>query len=252
MAWRSSGATNAELVDNLCRHDMITDARVRAAFLAVDRAHYAPRAPYQDAPQGIGHRATISAPHMHAIAVEHLLPFVVPDPDQQRAAPRVLDIGAGSGYLTHIFAELVGDRSGATVVGVDHIDALCALATRNMAKSTSGRAHLASGRVSFVVADGRLGAPAAEAAAGHFDAIHVGASAAALHPALLAQLRAPGRLFIPMDDDGADAQDPDGRRSQNVWTVDKAADGTITRKRLFGVRYVPLTDAPAVGEADND
>merc|ERR1719337_205881 len=33
----------------------------RIAMLAVDRAHYAPAAPYDDAPQAIGHGATISA-----------------------------------------------------------------------------------------------------------------------------------------------------------------------------------------------
>lgn len=71
----------------------------------VDRGHYAPRNPYNDSPQSIGHAATISAPHMHASAVEHLVERIVPE-----SAPRVLDIGSGSGYLTHVFAELVGDK----------------------------------------------------------------------------------------------------------------------------------------------
>lgn len=38
--------------------------------------NYAPQYPYEDSPQPIGHRATISAPHMHASALEYLAPFV--------------------------------------------------------------------------------------------------------------------------------------------------------------------------------
>lgn len=45
-----------------------------------------------------------------------------------------------------------------------------------------------------------------------------------------------GRIFIPVED-------PDGY-GQYIWTVDKDTKGDVTKKRLFGVRYVPLTDAP--------
>ena len=42
-------------------------------MLQVDRANYAPVHAYEDSPQPIGHKATISAPHMHAYALEFLL-----------------------------------------------------------------------------------------------------------------------------------------------------------------------------------
>lgn len=45
-------------------------------------------------------------------------------------------------------------------------------------------------------------------------------------------------MFIPVED----AKDPD---SQHVWRIEKDKDGNISKKKLFGVRYVPLTDAPA-------
>ena len=48
-------------------------------------------------PQPIGFRATISAPHMHAHALEVLSP-VIPE-----NGARVLDVGCGSGYLTGEF-----------------------------------------------------------------------------------------------------------------------------------------------------
>lgn len=44
-------------------------------------------------------------------------------------------------------------------------------------------------------------------------------------------------MFIPVDDD------EDGW-SQHVWNIDKDENGNVTKKKLFGVRYVPLTDAP--------
>ncbi|KAK3302977.1 protein-L-isoaspartate O-methyltransferase [Chaetomium strumarium] len=233
MAWRSSGATNRDLVENMWLHKLITHPQVKDAFLRVDRAHYAPSFPYDDSPQPIGHAATISAPHMHACAVEHLLPYIVPT--EQNRAPRVLDIGSGSGYLTHVLAELVGD--GGTVVGVEHIKELKELGERNMAKSQGGRQMLESGRVKFRVGDGRKGWKETGEEEKKWDAIHVGASAAEVHGALLEQLKAPGRMFIPVDDDGEGW-------SQHVWCVDKDENGEVSRKKLFGVRYVPLTDAP--------
>ena len=49
---------------------------------------------------------------MHVAAAESLLPFLYP-------GARVLDVGSGSGYLTHVLATLVGGEG--RVVGVDHI-----------------------------------------------------------------------------------------------------------------------------------
>lgn len=44
-------------------------------------------------------------------------------------------------------------------------------------------------------------------------------------------------MFIPVNDD-------DDGFSQHVWRIEKNKDGEISKKKLFGVRYVPLTDAP--------
>ncbi|KAL9029964.1 MAG: hypothetical protein Q9196_001850 [Gyalolechia fulgens] len=157
---------------------------------------------------------------MHAAAAESLLPYLHP-------SARVLDIGSGSGYLTHVLANLVGPEG--RVIGIDHIQGLVELATANMRNSDSGRGMLASGQVTFVKGDGRQG----WRAGGPYDAIHVGAAAAEEHQALVEQLRAPGRLFVPV-----------GTGSQWIWVVDKSVDGVVTREKRFGVRYVPLTDAP--------
>ncbi|PNY24606.1 Uncharacterized protein TCAP_05469 [Tolypocladium capitatum] len=238
MAWRCSGSSNAALIDNMWRHGLITDPAVKAAFERVDRAHYAPVSPYDDSPQPIGHAATISAPHMHASALQHVLPFLLPS--ARRPAPRVLDVGSGSGYLTHVLAELVGERG--LVVGLEHIRELRDLGEENMRKSEGGRTLLEGGRVKFRVGDGRLGL-VEEARRGEedggtrWDVIHVGASAKEVHTQLLDQLKSPGCIFIPVDDDEVGY-------SQHIWRIEKDAAGKVTKHCLFGVRYVPLTDAP--------
>lgn len=149
--------------------------------------------PYDDSPQTIGHGATISAPHMHAMAIENLITYMIPS--ETVPAPRVLDIGSGSGYLTHLMAELVGDRG--LVVGLEHIAELQALGERNMRKSQQGRDFLDSGKVSFRLGDGRLGLtePARngeETGGTGWDVVHVGASAKELHQTLVDQLKSPG------------------------------------------------------------
>ena len=216
----------------------------------VDRAHFAPYTPYTDSPQSIGHSATISAPHMHASAAESLLPYLHP-------SARILDVGSGSGYLTFVLAQLVGEQG--RVVGVEHIPALAELGRRNVAKSETGSKALRDGRIEFVVGDGRLGwredtqKSGSDSGAGSgkgegegsgqedgglWDAIHVGAAAKEAHEPLIQQLKRPGRLFIPVEDRD------DGGGSQWIWVIDKSVDGKVSRRRDIGVRYVPLCDAP--------
>jgi protein-L-isoaspartate(D-aspartate) O-methyltransferase len=61
---------------------MITQPRVEEAMLTVDRANYTDERegmnPYADKALPIGFNATISAPHMHALGLEFLLPCLTP------------------------------------------------------------------------------------------------------------------------------------------------------------------------------
>jgi protein-L-isoaspartate(D-aspartate) O-methyltransferase len=243
MAWRCTGSTNTELISNLFASHLITSPRVRTAMTAVDRAHYCPHpsSAYEDSPQSIGFGATISAPHMHAAATESLLPFLGDEdkdgqPKESVEGRRVLDVGSGSGYLVHVLANLLGD--GGKVVGIDHIQGLVDLARNNMNKSEQGRQLLQSGKVEIVCGDGRKG----YAAAGPYDAIHVGAAAVEVHRELVEQLRSPGRMFIPVEDGEGGAKFFGG--GQWIWVIDKDEKGKVTKRRDMGVRYVPLTDAP--------
>lgn len=174
---------------------------------------------------------------MHASAAESLLPHLT----ASTGSPvRVLDVGSGSGYLTAVLAELVfgedGKRDG-EVVGVEHIPALRDLAEVNTRRSVRGQALLDSGKVKFAVGDGRLGWPSKDGEADGFDAIHVGAGARKIHEELVAQLRSPGRMFIPVEDER-------GYGNQHIWVVDKDVNGKVKMEKTYGVRYVPLTDAP--------
>ena len=117
---------------------------------------------------------------MHANAAESLLPFLGP-------SGKVLDIGSGSGYLTHVLANLVGDEG--RVVGIDHMQGLVDLANDNMGKSEEGRRLLEGGKVRFVLGDGRKG----WAEGSPYDVIHVGAAASEMHQEIVDQLKAPGR-----------------------------------------------------------
>jgi protein-L-isoaspartate(D-aspartate) O-methyltransferase len=160
---------------------------------------------------------------MHASACDSLLPYL-------KDGSRVLDIGSGSGYLTHVIAELV--KPSGTVIGIDHIQALTDMAIKNTEKSAEGRELLSSGAIKFVTGDGRKG----YAEGAPYDAIHVGAAAAEHHAVLEDQLKAPGRMFVPVEEGW----------SQHIYVIDKDKDGKVTKKKLFAVRYVPLTDAPKV------
>jgi protein-L-isoaspartate(D-aspartate) O-methyltransferase len=51
---------------------------------------------------------------------------------------------------------------------------------------------------------------------------------------LTEQLKAPGRLFVPVAEGYL----------QHIYVFDKKEDGSVQKKKLYGVQYVPLTDAP--------
>jgi protein-L-isoaspartate(D-aspartate) O-methyltransferase len=161
---------------------MDAESRVRAAFDAVPRSRFLPRAARgrasYDGPIPIGRGQTSSQPR----AVRSMLELLEVEPGQ-----RVLDVGAGSGWTTALLAHLTGPEG--LVVGVELEPALTAFGAGNLEGTGCGWASIRQ-------ADpGVLGVP--EEAP--YDRILVSANATTLPAELVEQLGDGGRMVIPVN-----------------------------------------------------
>ncbi|HTS73489.1 MAG TPA: protein-L-isoaspartate(D-aspartate) O-methyltransferase [Gaiellaceae bacterium] len=194
----------------------IEDEEVLRAMGRVPRELFVPETErpraYDDAALPIGHGQTISQPYMVAVIVEALA---------VRAGLRVLDVGAGSGYQAAVLADI-----GAEVVTIERIPELADQARVNLvAAGYEG--------VEVVVGDGTLGWP--ERAP--YDGIAVAAAAPALPQTLYEQLRADGRLVVPVG----------GPRAQRLEVIVRSPEGPAVIHSV-PCRFVPLVGAEGYTE----
>jgi protein-L-isoaspartate(D-aspartate) O-methyltransferase len=193
----------------------IRDSRVLAAFGRVPRRFFVPEEAQAyaegDHPLEIGYGQTISQPYIVAAMTEAL---------DLQGQERVLEVGTGSGYQTAILAELL--PLGSTVRTVEIVPELSLRAERTLRE-------LGYDNVRFRVDDGAKGWP--EAAP--YDAILVAAAPDEVPAALLEQLAPGGRLVIPV------GPDPEHQELQ-LWRK-LPGTGSLVRKLLMHVRFVPLT-----------
>lgn len=201
-------ATEREALVRKLAAEGIRDPRVLAAMRHVPRHLFVPESiqsmSYVDTPLPIGHGQTISQPYIVAIMSELL-----------RISPRdrVLEIGSGSGYQAAILAELAGE------VWTIELEP-------ELARTAADRLRaMAYANVVVRQGDGYLGWP--EKAP--FDRIILTAAPPEIPQTLIDQLKPGGRLVAPA-----------GSRDQQLFVLDKAADGRITRRAVLDVRFVPM------------
>eukprot|EP01091_Cochliopodium_minus_P011040 TRINITY_DN3062_c0_g1_i1.p1 TRINITY_DN3062_c0_g1~~TRINITY_DN3062_c0_g1_i1.p1 ORF type:complete len:219 (-),score=55.12 TRINITY_DN3062_c0_g1_i1:32-688(-) len=211
--------SNIKLIDQLIEKKLIRTKNVEECMKKVDRLNYSSikSEAYEDRPHSLGYNVTISAPHMHAMALEFLY-----DKIKDKKNQRVLDVGVGSGYLAACFAHLIDD--GGKVLGVDIIPQIVELARENLQKDCPQ--FLENGKIEIKLGDGWKSIEGKK-----FDAIHVGAAASTVPESLLEAMDIGARMIIPV---GV------AYGEQYLEQYDKLEDGKIVSKRICGVNYVPL------------
>ena len=199
------------MVDTQIRSRGIRDARVLGAMETIPRHLFVEEAlrdqAYNDNPLPIGERQTISQPYIVALMTEALA---------LQGMEKVLEIGTGSGYQTAVLAQ-IADR----VCSIERIASLAGAARRMLD-------YLNAYNVAIRVGDGTFGWKEESP----FDAILVTAGAPKIPSLLIEQLKAGGRLVIPVGD----------RYTQTLIRATRLSEKTLDIKKedLGGCRFVDL------------
>ncbi len=187
------------------------DPKVMEVMRTVPRHEFVPPAlrknAYENRPLAIGHGQTISQPYIVALMTDLL---------EVTPADRVLEVGTGSGYQAAILAQLVQQ-----VYSIEIIEPLAQEAKERLQR-------LGMGNIATRAGDGYYGwsehAP--------YDAIIVTAAAGHVPPPLIQQLRAGGRMVIPVGS---------GFQTQQLLLITKESGDRITTRQILPVVFVPLT-----------
>ena len=161
---------------------------------------------YDDHPLPIEAGQTISQPYIVALMMEAA---------EIRPGDKVLEVGAGSGYAAALMSRIARQ-----VIGIERQHDLVEVARERLQR-------LGYDNVEIVEGDGTRGCPD-EAP---FDAILAAASGSHVPEPLVDQLAPGGRLVMPIGEPGW---------VQELVKLTKRPDGTMERKNLGGVRFVPL------------
>jgi protein-L-isoaspartate(D-aspartate) O-methyltransferase len=187
----------------------INDSRILEVFETVPRHVFVEQQytymAYEDRPLPIGFDQTISQPYIVALMTELL---------NVQPQERVLEIGTGSGYQSAILSHLC-----AHVYSIERFQSL-ALKAEKVLK------ELGYDNISIFCSDGSLGLEKHSP----FDKIVITAAAPGIPQPLIDQLKAGGRLVIPV-----------GNRSRQILQrLIKSPDGNIETDDLIPVVFVPL------------
>lgn len=216
-----------QLLGHLIDRGALSSPEVAEAMSQVDRRTFLEvmegdvEEAYEDHPLPIGYRQTISAPHMHATALELLR-------NQLKPGARVLDVGSGSGYLTAVMGLMV--RPGGMVLGVEVVGPLAGRSVEAIGRAAPGLLQEGTVRV---MQGNVMEAPHLLQSEPPFDAIHVGAAAARLPQDLVSRLAPGGRMVVPVGPHG-------GVQALTVVDRDRHVGGGVHVHQVMDVGYVPL------------
>eukprot|EP00540_Astrosyne_radiata_P004000 CAMPEP_0116841026 /NCGR_PEP_ID=MMETSP0418-20121206/10691_1 /TAXON_ID=1158023 /ORGANISM="Astrosyne radiata, Strain 13vi08-1A" /LENGTH=516 /DNA_ID=CAMNT_0004471397 /DNA_START=64 /DNA_END=1614 /DNA_ORIENTATION=+ len=231
MAWRSSGTTNDEMVDNLKRFGVISSEAVEQGFRNVDRKFFVPKGrediAHADQPLKEGN-VHISAPHIYGSALEAL-------ELRQNSSLSFLNVGSGTGYVTCIVASILGPKSSCHGVEI-HEDVVnhskSAIARWQATQTEMPHMQVIHGNALYISKN------KGESAMG-FDRIYIGASVERTNLSKLTSLLKPGGVLVgPVDDELV-----------KVVRIGKTGEDTMdtddfSQQVLSGVRFAPLLNTP--------
>jgi len=197
-----------DMVEHQLRRRGLRDERVLQAMTMLPRHEFVPPAlldeAYDDRALPIGCGQTISQPYMVALMLNLL---------QVEPEHRVLEVGAGSGYVAALLG-MLGD----TVYAVELVEELAERADQTIRRLALTNVHIIAG-------DGSLGYP--EVAP--YDRILISAAAPTIPVPLAEQLAEGGRMIAPV-----------GGRSVQTCEIRTKQDGKMHVERDTDCVFVPL------------
>ncbi len=201
----------SKLVNDLVRKGTLRTSRTVDAFSEISRIEFVPEEfslqADADVALPIGYWQTISQPSTVALMFELL------DPSEGN---KILDVGAGSGWSTALFAYIVGETG--RVIGIERKEALRKMGEYNVDKFR----YIKEGRAKIILGDGSKGF-SAEAP---YDRILVSATAEMIPEELKKQLKIGGRMVIPV--------------GNNLVYLERKSKDEFLKEEYPGFSFVPL------------
>ena len=199
------------LIDNLIKNNYLKTQTIIDAFNKIDRKDFILEKDINDAyvnyPLSIGFNQTISQPLTVAFMLELL---------EIQGGEKILDIGVGSGWLTSLIAEIVGN--GGKVFGIERIEELKNMAEKNISKY----GFLENRIIQIKTGDGAIGWKEEMP----FDKIISSASGSMIFKTWKNQLKIGGKIVAPV--------------KNSIIVLDKIGPEKFNKREYFGFTFVPL------------